>query len=275
MVFCFSDGTEAFRVRARVNIVYVHQNRHPTISAHYVSVLLGVYYAHTPLGRPVLRGVDCEELSFYPVWLDSAGYMHDTADEEVVSVNGSIPDGEMFVGTALVDPFAVSNIVIMIGGAFVFRGLTLVLADGTSVRVTDGRIVVSVEKWFNDDRPLAGNLSGVDLEYSSDSRQLTVALKVAAPALTVVDSVIAAGGLLGVVVIILTLILYRRGHIEHLPLIPWHRSQTCQPTTTTGSTEQTKCQEPSPTHLEQPLKLHGDVRGLDGGHRRRGSPDLC
>ncbi len=191
--FRLSDGTEILQIQSMLRVIYVYQHHQPTISQHTLTGFFGFYYGKTAIGRSILREVKVTRFEFRPQWHDSVGIFHD-ADlvEPLVSIEETIPDGYLAGGQLLMDDNAVSRYLPDFGGKFVFDNLVFVLEDGREITVTNDTMEIVIEKSIN--RLSAENaevVHGENLTYSADYNAVTFSLQASAPAVVLVDFILA------------------------------------------------------------------------------------
>jgi len=214
--FTFDDGTELFTLRSAYRANYLFQQ---TKGYHFLSVSFGFYFGKTMIGRSVVQSVEFDKISFYPKWKNSAGYSFDLlGDTPVAEINGTIEDGEIVNEMMMIDDAAISRMLPMFGGAYVFTNLTVVLDGGEIVDFGENDIQISVEQYGNEFSPRDAVVSGGDdLEYETETRVVLINTQASAPFILLLDMILGIFilGTSGVIVILT--ILHVKGRIV-LPL---------------------------------------------------------
>lgn len=217
--FRLSDGVEAFLVRGSYWLQYSYStdiNEIP-IRRHTMYANLGFYYGKTALGRNIVQVISVDSVAFYPKWTDSAGYPHDLNNTtSMFMINDVIPDSAQVFTGMRIDEKSVSSYMPYFGGTFVFKGLSLVLVDGTEIAIGD--IDIEILKYSNEIAPQA-TLSSYPstVTFHADTEVLTATSAGTAPLIHVIDTVLAVI-IMGTVGTLLVLgYLHRKGRIV-LPL---------------------------------------------------------
>ena len=194
--FRMEDGVEVLSMRATFKVMYFYSQQFstdPLTRRHSMYALVGFYYGKTMLGRSVISSVLTDYIAFYPKWHDSAGYPHDLLSiTPMFMLNDTISDGQLAGRTMVLDEKAIASYIPSFGGTFAFSGLTLVMGDGSEVRLSDEIVLVRVEKYNNEIYPRdAVLLNEGSVGYTSDSDYFTATLDGVAPWFVAFDAVLA------------------------------------------------------------------------------------
>ncbi|MHA1575944.1 MAG: hypothetical protein ACTSU3_01145, partial [Candidatus Thorarchaeota archaeon] len=140
--FTFDDGTELFTLRSAYRANYLRQQ---TKGHHFLSVSFGFYFGKTMIGRSVIQKLEFDKIAYYPKWQSSAGYSFDLlGDIPLAEINGTIEDGVIISDMLLIDDDAISRMLPMFGGTYVFTNFTVVLDDGDLIDFGGNEIQISV-----------------------------------------------------------------------------------------------------------------------------------
>jgi len=212
--FHLEDGTESFLIRSRFGLTYLYQHHQPTVTQHHMWGLIGFYYGKTALGRSIIQNLEFDSIAFYPIWQDIKGVYHNLKGERALfEITDSIADGKMIGGSMLLDAWAPSKFVHLMGGTLVINNLVLDMGGG--VEIAMGTIEIEIIKHYNEELPYAATMeSEQNLSYSSDFSYLIAVGSGVAPFLVALDAALGVSIFGAIIVFAALIVLHVKGRIR-------------------------------------------------------------